>query len=172
MKQMELKPCPFCGDTHIHVYKGEKEPFTGFRYVVGCNTVNCVALHTRGKPFGTEQEAIEAWNRRVEYGCLKKIKELPSVQPEQRWIPVKYRPMDSEEREYWEDQFGEKLEDEDAVMFDCPMPEDGQEILVTYQKWIFIDKCEIDGGLYGLEGFGDWEDVIAWMPLPKIYSGE
>ena len=49
---------------------------------------------------------------------------LPSVQ-EQRWIPVKMRPMDSEEREYWEDQFGEKLEDEDAVMFDCPMPDDG-----------------------------------------------
>ena len=100
------------------------------------------------------------------------IKSLPSAQPEQRWIPVKMRPMDSEESEYWEDQFGEKLEDEDAVMFDCPMPEDGQEILVSYRKWIGMDKCEIDGGCYGLEGNGDWEDVIAWLPLPEPYKGE
>lgn len=88
------------------------------------------------------------------------------------WIPVKYRPMDSEEREYWEDQFGEELADEDAVMFDCPMPEDGQEILVSYRKWINMDKCEIDGGCYGLEGNGDWEDVLAWMPLPEPYREE
>ena len=82
---------------------------------------------------------------------------------------MKFRPMDSEEREYWEDLFGEELEDEDAVMFDCPMPEDGQEILVSYRKWISVDRCEIDCGCYGLEGNGDWEDVIAWMPLPEPY---
>lgn len=102
------------------------------------------------------------------------ILRLPSVTPipEPQWIPVKMRPMDSEEREYWEDQFGEELEDEDAVMFDCPMPEDGQEILVSYRKWISMDKCEIDGGCYGLEGNGDWEDVIAWMPSPEPYLAE
>ena len=100
------------------------------------------------------------------------IAQLPSAQPEQRWIPVRMRPMDSEEREYWEEQFGEELADEDAVMFDCPMPEDGQEILVSYRKWISMDKCEIDGGCYGLEGNGDWEDVVAWMPLPEPYKEE
>ena len=99
------------------------------------------------------------------------IMHQPSAQLEPKWIPVKMRPMDSQEREYWEDQFGEKLEDEDAVMFDCPMPEDRQEILVSYRKWISMDKCEIDGGCYGLEGNGDWEDVIAWMPLPEPYKG-
>ena len=95
-----------------------------------------------------------------------------SAQPEPQWIPVKMRPMDSEERKYWEDQFGEELADEDAVMFDCPMPEDGQEILVSYRKWISMDKCEIDGGCYGCEGNGDWRDIIAWMPLPECYKGE
>ena len=88
------------------------------------------------------------------------------------WIPVKFRPMDSEEREYWEEQFGEELADADAVLFDCPMPEDGQEILVSYRKWISMDKCEIDDGGYGLEGNGDWDGVIAWMPQPKPYEVE
>ena len=121
----------------------------------------------------------EVWTGKDEYAMglnnqwhydRNAIKAVPSAQPEPQWIPVKMRPMDSEEREYWEDQFGEKLEDEDAVMFDCPMPEDGQEILVSYRKWISMDKCEIDGGCYGLEGNGDWEDVIAWMPLPEPYK--
>ena len=75
---------------------------------------------------------------------LDRIDEQPTADPV-KWIPVKFRPMDLEEREYWEEQFGEELADEDAVMFDCPMPEDGQEILVSYRKWISMDKCEIDG---------------------------
>ena len=104
-------------------------------------------------------------------GVIQMLHAQPTIE-ERKWIPVKMRPMDSEEREYWEDQFGEKLEDEDAVMFDCTMPKDGQEILVSYRKWISMDKCEIDGGCYGLEGNGDWEDVIAWMPLPEPYKGE
>ena len=103
---------------------------------------------------------------------IRCLMQLSSAQHEPKWIPVKFRPMDSEEREYWEDQFGEELADEDAVMFDCPMPEDGQEILVSYRKWINMDKCEIDGGCYGLEGNGDWDDVIAWMPLPEPYKEE
>lgn len=99
------------------------------------------------------------------------IDEAPTIDPV-KWIPVKFRPMDLEEREYWEEQFWEELADEDAVMFDCPMPEDGQEILVSYRKWISMDKCEIDGGYYGLEGNGDWVDVMAWMPLPEPYKEE
>lgn len=88
------------------------------------------------------------------------------------WTPVKMRPMDEEERAYWSDHYGYDIEYEDAVIFDCQMPEDGQEILVSYRKWIAMDKCEIDGGCYGLEGNGDWEDVVAWMPLPKPWKGE
>lgn len=107
---------------------------------------------------------------------LDLVDEQPAVDAEPvkhgRWIPVKFRPMDSEEREYWEEQIGEELADADAVMFDCPMPKDGQEILVSYRKWISMDKCEIDGGCYGLEGNGDWDGVIAWMPQPKPYEVE
>lgn len=94
---------------------------------------------------------------------------IPSAQ---QWIPIKMRPMDAEEREYWKSHFDYELVDEDAVMFDCKMPDDGQEILVSYRKWICMDKCEIDGGCYGLEGNGDWDGVVAWMPLPEPYEEE
>lgn len=115
--------------------------------------------------YDQERHCCPRWNRVIR-------QTLKDAQSERKWIPVKMRPMDSEEREYWEDQFGEELEDEDAVMFDCLMPEDGQEILVSYRKWISMDKCEIYGGCYGLEENGDWEYVIAWMPLPEPYKGE
>ena len=117
-------------------------------------------------------EDVDFYGVHVQMVSVQSLCALPSAQPEQQWIPVKFRPMDSEEREYWEEQFGEKPADKDAVMFDCPMPEDGQEILVSYRKWINMDKCEIDGGCYGLEGNGDWEDVVAWMPLPEPYKEE
>ena len=121
--------------------------------------ISCAESYVRTMPPAQPEDKCgecDAWNQYKNY-------------PRQRWIPVKFRPMDSEEREYWEDQFGEELEDEDAVMFDCPMPEDGQESLVSYRKWISVDRCELDCGCYGLEGNGDWEDVIAWMPLPEPY---
>lgn len=121
-----------------------------------------------------KEERKEDYNgvrcRYCQYGDeIDDVEDAPTIEP-QKWIPVKFRPMDSEEREYWEEQFGEELAEKDAVMFDCPMPEDGQEILVSYRNWISMDKCEIDGGGYGLEENGDWEDVIAWMPLPEPFK--
>lgn len=52
----ELKPCPFCGGTNltiINVY--------GEEYYVDCST--CTTCGPGGE---TEEEAIKAWNRRVE----------------------------------------------------------------------------------------------------------
>lgn len=146
----ELKICPFCGRIPTVEDCGDNRYF-----------VRCKCGIAQDKLYGQRCDAVRRWNIRK-----------PSAQSEQRWVPVKFRPMDSEEREYWEDQFGEELVDEDAVMFDCQMPEDGQEILVSYRKWIGMDKCEVDGGCYGLEGNGDWEGVVAWMPLPEPYKEE
>ena len=56
----DLKPCPFCNDTYIRVH------FTkGGNYVVGCNTLNCVCLHSEGKLFSSVEKAVDAWNRRA-----------------------------------------------------------------------------------------------------------
>ena len=56
----ELMPCPFCGDTYIGVHRIKYGNFT-----IGCNTLGCICLHTEGKLYSTENDAIEAWNRRT-----------------------------------------------------------------------------------------------------------
>lgn len=92
-----------------------------------------------------------------------------------RWIPVKTRPMDEEEKQYWEEHYGYKCgEDFDGIMFDCLMPEDGQEVWVcSIHGTVWQDTCEVDEGI-GLEGNGDWYDIVAWMPFerPKPWKGE
>ena len=104
----------------------------------------------------------------------KALNELPSVQPE-RWIPIKTRPMTDEERDYWSNQYGYDVEYEQSVMFDCKMPKDKQAIWVqTKCGIVFEDVCEDDDGMIGLEGNGDWDDIVAWMPkyIPEPYKGE
>ena len=92
------------------------------------------------------------------------LEDLPSAEP--RWIPVKTRPMDEEEKRYWEEHYDYAFgEDYDGTMFDCPMPEDGQEVWVCSKCGnIWQDTCEVDVGI-GLEDNGDWDDIVAWMPF-------
>ena len=51
----ELKPCPFCG--------GKAE--LSYRYLFECFWVVCEQCGTESAAFGTEDGAIEAWNRRA-----------------------------------------------------------------------------------------------------------
>jgi len=99
----------------------------------------------------------------------------PKLDSVQQWIPVRMRPMDSEEREYWEEHVDFPLTDEIAQTFDCPMPNDGQRIWVqTKNGFVFDDVCDSDCDGIGLEGNGDWDDIIAWMPMsvPEPWKGE
>ena len=89
------------------------------------------------------------------------------------WIPVKKRPLTDEELRYYYDQYGAKNVPE--YMLDCPLPEDGQEILVTMQmknghSFVAIDTCTCDEYGYYLEDFDDFDGIIAWMPLPEPYK--
>lgn len=91
--------------------------------------------------------------------------------PHGEWIPLKYRPMDEDEYRAFSKEYG-YLPVEERTMFDCQMPEDGQEILIsTKYGHIFLDTCVFDD-CYGLEEYGDWNDVLAWMPIPKPYEKE
>ena len=51
----EIKPCPFCGDENIDTWDIRQEKYF-------CYCENCGCQGPTGK---TEQEAIEAWNRRA-----------------------------------------------------------------------------------------------------------
>lgn len=95
----------------------------------------------------------------------KDLRKLPPVTPQPQtghWIPVKFRPLTDEEQEEYPDY---------CYMADCPMPDDGEEILVsTKYGRVEKDECGFDDGCYLDSGY-DWQtDIVAWMPLPKHYE--
>ena len=62
--EKELKPCPFCGN-FATVYQ-TKYPNGGKPYVICClHTKDCYLDDAIEADFETEEEAIEAWNRRA-----------------------------------------------------------------------------------------------------------
>lgn len=81
-----------------------------------------------------------------------------------RWIPVKFRPLTEEEQEQYPDY---------CYMADYPMPDEGEEILVsTIHGTVEKDECGIDDGFYLDSGY-DWQtDIVAWKPLPEPYKEE
>ena len=82
------------------------------------------------------------------------------------WIPVKTRPITEEEKEY----YSEYLSEGNGMIYDCPLPDDGQEVLIT-SKYGSVDKTTFytDCGNY-FEQYEDYDEVIAWQPLPKPYK--
>lgn len=81
------------------------------------------------------------------------------------WIPITYRPMTEEEKEHYSEQIGCDKEDLD-VMFNCRLPDDGEEVLITVFGEVETDIFYRDGDWYSFEN-RDIEDVRAWMPLPE-----
>ena len=82
------------------------------------------------------------------------------------WIPIKTRPMTEEEKEY----YSEYLFEGNGLIYECPLPEDGQEVLIT-SKYGRVDKTTFyaDCGNY-FENYEDYDEAIAWQPLPKPYK--
>lgn len=56
----ELKPCPFCGGEALTTYN------TKFGFQVFCSNEKCFMNTIIMTSFDTEEQVIEAWNRRVE----------------------------------------------------------------------------------------------------------
>ncbi len=91
-----------------------------------------------------------------------------------KWIPVTFRRMTKQEAQETKERLGIELLEDEKIMFNCPLPENNQEILVC-NSWghVWIDKCEYDPDYgYGLEENGDWDGITAWMPLPAPYKPE
>lgn len=114
---------------------------------------------------------VEQENERAR--LIDLIDNAPTVEerPTMKWIPITYRPMTEEEVKKVETYFGLPLDEKDKKCFSCPMPEHGQEILISTEWGVSKDIClyDCDEG-YFLDGRGDWEDVDAWMPLPARYE--
>ena len=103
----------------------------------------------------SRQAAIEAINKLEYPSSLMDVKHilfnLPSVQPEQRWIPVT-----------------ERLPDKEDVYLCCSTSQDIW-ILRYMMPYYFEEGAFIQfDGDYPVE----FSDVIAWMPLPEAWKGE
>ena len=117
-------------------------------------------------------ECPEECNSMLEWAA-DEVAKMPTADPV-KWIPVKTRPMTEDERKYYEEIYSWTLSDDEAVIFDCKMPEDGQEVWVCSRCGnVWDDICIIEDGI-GLEGNGDWFDIVAWMPCfrPEPWRGE
>lgn len=97
------------------------------------------------------------------------IRSIPSVKPldnQQQWIPIKTRPLTDEEKELYNDG-----DDYTAYMFDCPLPESGDEVLITTSSGYVECTTFFNDDNYGAY-FECYENVKAWMPLPAPYKGD
>lgn len=129
------------------------------------------------KPFANVIFDKDELSRLVDEKVVKAIKsgEL-FVKTEGEWVPIKYRPLTVEQRIAFAEHYGiEYCDTADEKAFDCPMPEDGQEILISTSWGVRLDVAtiDIDGDgfiCYGLDENGDWDGVDAWMPLPETYK--
>ena len=80
------------------------------------------------------------------------------------WIPITMRPMTEDEKLWHESCY------DDAMILNCPLPEDGQEVLITVNGNTWIDtfiRDDTDGCYF--ESY-DIDEVKAWMPLPEPYK--
>ena len=77
---------------------------------------------------------------------------------EPKWIKFTKRPLDEEEQ---------AEHPEWCYILDCPLPDDGDEVLVSdgVRVWTDIFNNEGDDGCY-FDGGGDLE-YLWWMPTPK-----
>ena len=87
------------------------------------------------------------------------------------WIPIKTRPLTEEEKEEFAKEFGDDVIDD--WMYDCILPEDGEDVLVTTRSGeVCIDTfCRDWRGCY-FETYCDEDDLLAWAYLPEPYKGE
>ena len=148
--------------------------FGGGWFIVGIDTPEgSYTYHYEDKYFSLfdceELEHGKHWDGHTE----KDVTRLLSLPPAQQWHPITSRPMDEEERKYWNELRGYTLEDDEAVIY-SGCPDDGDEVLVcTALGNVYIDTfySDPDEGCY-FEGSGDMDGIVAWMPKPAPYKEE
>lgn len=91
---------------------------------------------------------------------------------ENEWIPITFRQANEDEYKEFIERF-EDIPREECKVYDCRMPDDGQEVLIT-TSWgaVCEDTYHTDDDLAGFEDHDDPDDVIAWMPKPEAYKKE
>lgn len=108
------------------------------------------------------------------------IKEIPTnipidvfeklISQKPRWIPLTKRPMTDEEIEHYFEYTDMRIDDTYTIL-DCSLPDDGQEVLISWGGNVGNDVFIQDNEGCYFEGV-DIDEVDAWMPLPEPYKAE
>lgn len=122
----------------------------------------------------SRQAVLDLVNADWKYeGLEEPINSLPPVSSSEKsnkWIPIKTRPLTNKEKE----EYADLGYSEDSIdsMYDCPLPNDGEEVLITtrYDE-VTTDTFYRDEGCY-FEIYCDKDDVKAWMSKPIPYKAE
>lgn len=85
---------------------------------------------------------------------------INALEQESKWTPIVTRPLTDEDRK----EYGVEI----GFVYDCLLPEDSQDVLVTTPYGVRQTTFYTDYGCY-FENYEDEGDVIAWMPLPEPY---
>lgn len=92
---------------------------------------------------GVERNKYE-WGLGLIESEIEDMKELPSAEPEQWWIPIEERP-----------------------------PRLGENVLVSYWDGVFVDwLTQSEGNAYFFISGVAIQDIDAWMPLPEPYRAD
>ena len=146
MNEQMSFPETFEGFAKEYGFKDDKEVYT--------NGIELIPIF-RVKQWLEQDNKLRAIETDTAYECGKHAN---------KWIPIKTRPMTEEEKE--------EIGHEYAYMYDCSLPDDGQEVLITdcYGNVEIDTFCRDEEGVYFEENCDDGE-VIAWMPKPEPYKG-
>lgn len=117
---------------------------------------------------GVLYEMISKYNFE-DYEGIALVTATKSLEAFPRWTPIKYRPMTDEEREFY--KLTEEDGDDVSWIYDCPLPDGGDTVLITTPWGIQLALFCVDDN-YGsyFECYEDKGDVLAWMTLPKRYE--
>lgn len=114
----------------------------------------------------TREEAIALMKRNADgyYPKMTEALDMAIKALEQtKWIPLSERPITDEERK----EYGAEI----GFVYDCELPEDSQDVLVTTPYGVRQTTFYTDYGCY-FENYEDEGDVIAWQPLSEPYKAE
>lgn len=88
------------------------------------------------------------------------------------WIPVKLEELTDNEKQELAERHNVEIEDLYDYRFACPLPDDGEEVLICTKWGICITEfSSFDGEYFSFEDYNP-EDVLAWMQLPAPYKGD
>lgn len=65
MKEVELKPCPFCGGREL-LLRDVRGMFGRSAYARTYRYIQCRSCFSQTGYYGTKPKTVEAWNRRVD----------------------------------------------------------------------------------------------------------